>query len=54
MKPKVCLIDTNVVVAGLISGEPSSPRVLILDAMLDGKLPYLMSAEFLQEYASVL
>ena len=54
MKPKVCLIDTNVVVAGLISGEPSSPPVLILDAMLDGKLPYLMSAELLQEYASVL
>ena len=31
MKPKVCLIDTNVVVAGLISGEPSSPPLLILD-----------------------
>lgn len=54
MNAKVCIIDTNIVVAGLISADLASPPVQILNAMLDGKLIYLLSAELLNEYSSVL
>lgn len=54
MNSKICIIDTNIVVAGLISTDPTSPPVRILDAMLNGKLLYLMSVELLNEYAEVL
>ena len=50
----VWVVDTNVVVSGLISSEVSSPPALILDAMLDGKLVYLMSEQLLNEYSTVL
>jgi len=53
MKAKVCVVDTNIVVAGLISADPGSPPAKILDAMLNGTLMYLMSAELLDEYAAV-
>ena len=54
MKAKVCIVDTNIVVAGLISADPGSPPVRILDATLNGALMYLMSAKLLDEYAAVL
>jgi putative PIN family toxin of toxin-antitoxin system len=50
----VFVVDTNVVVAGLITGSEQSPVVLILDAMLGGRLVYLMSPELLDEYRAVL
>ncbi len=54
MKASVCIVDTNIIVAGLISAGSNSPPVRILDAMLGGQLIYLMSPELLQEYAVVL
>ncbi len=48
------IIDTNIVVAGLITSDVSSPPARILDAMLNGELTYLISAELLTEYATVL
>ena len=48
------LIDTNVVVSGLIVADSSSPPARILNAMIDGSLIYLMSPELLDEYAAVL
>ena len=54
MKAKVCIVDTNIIVAGLISTGSHSPPGRILDAMLDGNLIYLMSPELLYEYAAVL
>lgn len=54
MALKPCIIDTNVIISGLIGAEPNSPPTLILDAMLDGKLLYLMSDDLLDEYSSVL
>ena len=54
MAPKVCVVDTNVIVSGLIGADSSSPPARILDAMLLGKFPYLMSGELLREYLSVL
>ena len=54
MKPKGCIVDTNVVVSGLIAADPDAPPARILDTMLDGKLVYLMSGDLLDEYSTVL
>ena len=48
------VIDTNVIVSGLLGADGASPPARILDAMLDGDLVYLMSEELLTDYASVL
>ena len=50
----VLVVDTNIVVSGLIGSDRSSPPALIVDAMLDGRLVYLMSEQLLNEYSSVL
>jgi putative PIN family toxin of toxin-antitoxin system len=52
--PRIFIIDTNVLVAGLISGQADSRTVKIVDAMLDGKMIFLLSPELLQEYRAVL
>ena len=54
MNTRIFIIDTNVVAAGLITNEPASPTARVLDAMLEGDLIYLLSAELLAEYRSVL
>ena len=54
MKPRGCIVDTNVVVSGLIAADPDAPPARILDTMLDGKLVYLMSGDLLDEYSTVL
>ncbi len=54
MTPAVFVVDTNVVVAGLITGSSQSPVATILDAMLAGQLLYLLSPALLDEYRSVL
>ena len=54
MTPTFCIVDTNVVVSGLISADSSGSPAIILDAMLDGRLLYLMCGELLTEYSSVL
>lgn len=52
--PGIFIIDTNVLVAGLITGRRDSPTAGILDAMLDGRLLYLLSPDLLSEYRNVL
>jgi len=52
--PRIFVVDTNILVAGLISGQPDSPTSQIVDAMLDGRVIYLLSPELLQEYRLVL
>lgn len=54
MKPHLFIIDTNVLVAGLLTGDAASPTARILDAMLDGGLPCLLSPALLAEYRAVL
>ena len=54
MSLRIFIVDTNVLVAGLITSEARSPTAKILDAMLSGSLFYLLSAELLQEYRDVL
>lgn len=53
MKP-IAIIDTNVVVAGLLTNAAESPVARILDAMLDGAFAYVLSESLLAEYRSVL
>lgn len=47
------VIDTNVLVAGLVTGDGAA-TAKIVDAMLDGRLAYLLSPALLHEYRSVL
>ena len=54
MITRVFIIDTNVLVAGLITRQAASPTSRILDAMLDGSLFFLVSGELLREYRNVL
>lgn len=52
--PNIFIIDTNVLVAGLISSQPLSPTVIIVDAMIDGDILFLISPDLLLEYRTVL
>jgi hypothetical protein len=54
MSPPVFVVDTNAVVAGLVTGSSRSPVALVLDAMLSGTLVFLLSPALLDEYRSVL
>ncbi|MCM1334119.1 MAG: putative toxin-antitoxin system toxin component, PIN family [Bacteroides sp.] len=48
------VIDTNVLVAALISKNPSSPTVEVFNAVLDGRIVPLYHSEIVAEYADVL
>ncbi|MDE0661391.1 MAG: putative toxin-antitoxin system toxin component, PIN family [Gammaproteobacteria bacterium] len=50
----VYIVDTNVVVSGVIANDLDSPPARIVDAMLDGGFLYSLSPELLHEYAGVL
>lgn len=54
MKHPAAVIDTNVVVAGLISADAGSPTATILDGMRRGAFPFLLSDQLLAEYREVL
>lgn len=48
------IIDTNVVVAGLLTASDSSPVARILDGMLVAAFPFVVSEALLAEYHTVL
>lgn len=48
------IVDTNVVVAGLLTGDSSSPVARILDGMLGAAFPFVVSEALLAEYRTVL
>jgi len=54
MNKRIVIVDTNVVVAGLITAERQSPTARLLDAILNGRLFYILSAVLLREYREVL
>jgi putative PIN family toxin of toxin-antitoxin system len=54
MTAQLFIIDTNVLVAGLLTRNPESPTVSLLNAMLEGGLFFLLSPALLQEYREVL
>jgi predicted nucleic acid-binding protein len=47
-------VDTNVVVAGLLTGNDASPVARVLDGMLAGSFPFVVSEALLAEYRTVL
>ena len=54
MKYSAAVIDTNVVVAGLLTGTVDSPTAEIIDGMCNGMFPFLLSTALVAEYRHVL
>lgn len=54
MKVPLAVIDTNVVVSGLITAAPRAPTVRILDDMLAARFRFLLSDALIAEYRLVL
>jgi putative PIN family toxin of toxin-antitoxin system len=48
------IVDTNVVVAGLLTKHDASPVARILDGMLGAAFPFVLSEALLAEYRTVL
>lgn len=46
------IVETNVVVAGLLTGNAASPVARILDGMLSAAFPFVVSEALLAEYGS--
>ncbi|NLE10933.1 MAG: PIN domain-containing protein [Actinobacteria bacterium] len=51
---RLAVIDTDVVVSGLLSGDADSPTRRIIDAMLEGTVAFVLSESLLAEYRVVL
>lgn len=54
MNRRAAVVDTNVVVAALLTSDPRSPTAKVLDAMLDGRFTFLLSTALIAEYRQVL
>lgn len=54
MSDAPAVIDTNVVVSGLLTSSSVSPTARILDGMIAGRFRFLLSLELLAEYREVL
>ena len=50
----LAIIDTNVVVSGLITADANSPTCQVVDGMLSARFPYLISPDLLHDYRTVL
>ena len=48
------IVDTNVVVAGLLTAQETSPVARILDGMLATAFPFVVSEALLADYRTVL
>jgi uncharacterized protein len=54
VKRQIAIVDTNVVVAGLLTRDAASPVARVLDGMLAASFPFVLSEALLAEYRSVL
>ena len=54
MTRRAAIIDTNVVVAGLITGDDEAPTARVLDGMIGGRFSFVISVAVLAEYRGVL
>ena len=54
MSRRAAIVDTNVVVAGLLTGNAASPVARILDGRLAAAFPFVVSQALLGEYRTVL
>ncbi len=52
--PPPAVVDTNVVVAGLLTDRADSPVVRVLDGMLAAAFPFALSEALLAKYRTVL
>ena len=52
--PPPVIVDTNVVVAGLLTARADSPVARVLDGMLAATFPFAISDALLAEYGTVL
>ena len=52
--PPPSIVDTNVVVAGLLPADVASPTARVLDGMLAAEFPFVLSEALVAEYRSVL
>lgn len=50
----VVVVDTNVVVAGLLTARADAPTALVLDGMLSARFSFLLSLDLVAEYREVL
>jgi len=48
------VIDTNILVSALITNQNERPTCQIVDGMLRGRFPFLLSLDLLAEYRTVL
>ena len=53
MSPPI-IVDTNIVVAGLLTARADSPVARVLDGMLGAAIPFVISDALLAEYETVL
>lgn len=51
---RAAIVDTNVVVAGLLTGRTDSPVARVLDGMLLAAFPFVVSDALLAQYHEVL
>ena len=54
MSREAVIVDTNVIVAGLLTAHDASPVARILDDMLSAAFPFVVSEALLAEYRAVL
>lgn len=54
MSPRPAIIDTNVLVSGLITKEPNAPTRVIVAGMATGAFRFVLSEALLAEYVEVL
>ncbi len=54
MSRPAVIVDTNVVVAGLLTQSDASPVACVLGGMLSAAFPFVMSETLLAEYRAVL
>lgn len=54
MSRSAVIVDTNVVVAGLLTATEASPVARVLDGMLRAAFPFVVSEPLLAEYHAVL
>lgn len=54
MSHTVVIVDTNVVVAGVLTASDTSPVARVLDGMLRASWPFVVSEALLAEYHAVL
>lgn len=54
MSRTTLIVDTNVIVAGLLTGSDTAPVARVLDGMLRAAWPFVVSEALLPEYHAVL